>query len=606
MHPVLPQVAALVGGSLRTAGVAVWDWQKREQLYFLELGEQVMSLQYSPGGAYLVLTRADFDSLALLDPRTGRSLFYMRKGFGIVPFAVVSRNENNIMTYQPSGLITYWDIRSGDTLRQVSTLADLSLFAVSPNSRFLAAAHQERLVVVDLLSGDRIDERHAPGLTALAFSPQGSEITGILRTAEGVQLRQWYFGGRFLLELTPPWGVRPLADPLALHYGEGRLYVGGRDGTIAALRADGSVQTLARNALFRYSDAAVLDRRVALAGAERIVLLESSFLTDTVATNRDGSPASPWTLSVRSLANPLVSASPVLNSWESVVGDQGGRTGSGTGLEFLDPNTLLVWSRGEDPPRLGILDVSSGAFQGLPVQLGAPLKQVNRFGGGIVLVDESGECVILNPFNFEPRFRYRSPGTNKLVFAVGDTLVAGKTSLSTFGSPLLQINELTGETVTIPDTGLLVYDLAFEPRDGNLYSVSVTGRGGSSRTSLKMHSGFGFERSRVLHEYPGEDVAAGLAVDRSGRVYSSLGYERVVVWDGERLQSLDDARHVHRALYAAADKLVAANRDGSLTFWDTRTRRVLASLYVFEDSTWGAVLANGRSYFPQDRQPRRP
>ena len=189
-------------------------------------------------------------------------------------------------------------------------------------------------------------------------------------------------------------------------------------------------------------------------------------------------------------------------------GSGGGEAAPAVGIEFLDAQTLLVWTQAVEDPVLGIMDTESGRFQELGIDFDTPLKQVSRFPQGIIVVDESGECMILDPYGFQPRFRYRSPGMNKVVFAVGDTLVGGRTSLSTFGSPLLQINERTGETVAISDPSLFVYNLIFEPRDASLFSVSVDGRGDSGRTLFKVHSGYGFERNRVLFEYRGEDLAA--------------------------------------------------------------------------------------------------
>jgi hypothetical protein len=598
VRPGYSQVAALVSGSAKSSTVEVWDWEKSERLYSLEFREQLLFLQYSPGGSYLVATRADFDSLALLEPNTGRSLYYMRKGFGIVSFAVVSRTENNIMTYQPSGTITYWEIRTGRTLKQVRTVPNLSLFALSPNNRFLAAAYEDRLAVVDLLSGERIDERQVPGLVALAFSPQGNELTGIVRTDRGQELRQWYFGGRFLLQLTPPWGDGAPSEAVSVSYGTGRVFVGDREGTIVSLRPDGAVETVARNALLHYGDVAVLGDKLAIAGRDRILLMQSEFLTGTAGSGPNAAPLEPVPVSVTSLPNPL--RSPVPGRSDPERENRGNGDRSSLGLEFLDSWTLLVWSRGAESPIVGLVDIVSGRFQQLGVELSSPLKQVGGFAQGIIIVDESGECLILDPFSFQTRFRYRSPGMNKLIFAVGDSLVGGRTSLSTFGSPLLQINERTGETVAISDPSLFAYNLIFEPREANLFTVSVDSRDGLGRTLLKVHSGYGFERSRVLFEYSGEDLTAGLTADGSGRVYSSLGFERVVVWDGDSLQRMDDAHHVHRDLYIAGERLIAVNRDGSFSFWDTRTRRHLLDLYVFQDITWLVVLPDGSTYSPED------
>ena len=53
------------------------------------------------------------------------------------------------MTYQPSGWINYWDLRTGNNLKRVKTLPDLTSLVISPDSRYIAAANGDDLLLID-------------------------------------------------------------------------------------------------------------------------------------------------------------------------------------------------------------------------------------------------------------------------------------------------------------------------------------------------------------------------------------------------------------------------------------------------------------------------
>jgi hypothetical protein len=225
LHPSLPQFSALVGEASKTETLAAWDWERGDELFSLTSDRQLMHLAYAPQGNYLAYSRADYRSLAAVDSRSGADLGLLRTGFGIVSFFAISRNGSTIMGYQPSGLITYWDLQADRSLRQLRTLADLSLIRITPSNRHILAAAGDRLVAVDLLSGALAAEEDVPGLARLALAPEGEELAA--DSADG--LRRWHFTGSTLAAggTEEPPGELPLT---ALAYGSGGLYAGDQDG----------------------------------------------------------------------------------------------------------------------------------------------------------------------------------------------------------------------------------------------------------------------------------------------------------------------------------------------------------------------------------------
>jgi WD40 repeat protein len=474
------------------------------------------------------------------------------------------------MTYQPSGALSYWDIRSGRSVRELQTLPDLMGMEISGNNRFAAAATAEELVVVDLLSGEIAARARASGLGRMVFSSEGNQITAVAADVQGGRtLRQWYFGGRALLELGRPVGFPASGfQPRSLIYTAAGLAVAQEDGTIS-LTAGTETSILARDLRLPIHDLAFSGSRLAIATDARILLFDSPLFSTVPAASLD-SGAIPS--SQRSFSNPI--PGPV-------------------GVEFLDEGRLLVSSRGEGSGRLYLVDTFSGNASPIDVAFASALKQLTVDPEGVIAVESSGLCRILDPQSFQTLFQYNAPGMNKLVFAFSDVLLGGRTSLTSFAAPLLQINRRTGETVPIEDPSLFIYDLLYDEEGSAVYSLAVERHGNSLSTMLKTHTGYNFERARTLYEFRGEDLGASVVADPEGQVYTSLGFDTVRVWSGGRGLVFEASRGVPRRLHVHGPRLYSLNRDSSISVWDLQKRSWLMDITLLKDTSWVALTSDG-------------
>jgi hypothetical protein len=574
LHPSLPQVAVLVGENLKTDTLCVWDWEQGRELFELNSAQQLMHLGYSPQGGYLAYSRADFRSLLAVDPQNGRPLELFVKGFGIVSFFVVSKNENTVMCYQPSGRITYWDAKREQAILQVRTLPDLSLMRVTPSGRHMLASSGDRLVAVDLLNGSLTADDRLTGILRLAISPAGTEAGALVSDESGPRVRRWAFGGVFLRGLASPDAPAGSSGLVSLAYGPEGLFTGDRAGSIQLLARSGGWSTFARNVYLPLSGLAFRGDTMAAAAREGIFLYTSGFFAAGAGTGAG------WEVRRRVLANPF--ARPV-------------------GLDFLDERRLLVWPRDEGVGALAVLDTVTGEGRLLPVAFSAPIQQVGISNRGVIVVEKGGACRILDRDNYQVQFRFLSPSMNKLVFTRGNTLVGGASGASSFGSPLIQIDIHSGETVLIPDPSQFVYELQYSVSTGSLYCLAVASEQGQPATQFLVRSGKGLERRLLLDSFAGEDLGASLAEDASGRVYCSLGYGGVTAWDGSRLALLAPAGgRVARRLAAHGDRLYALNSDSTINVWDQAKPGEPWELHLFQGGSWAAVSPEGTVYASED------
>jgi hypothetical protein len=576
VHPTQPHVAVLVGDALHAGTLEVWNWRRGKKLYAVQSDKQLMYFAYSPQGSYLFYSQADYKSLTAVNPRTGRVLPYMGRGFGIVSFFTVGRNEGNIMTYQPSGFITYWDIRSGRMVKQIRAPANLEVIRISPNNRYIAASTGRELVMVDILSGETVDRTRVGGIMDLSFSPAGNEIAGVVEDENGPVLKEWYFGGRYLIELTKDYEDR-FPNPSSVAYGERDLYLATTGGSISVVASGGYDFLVTENRRMEISDLAFHGSTLAASSSAEITIVDSEFF---LASYEQPEYEEPEVRELR-FPNPFSCAA---------------------GITYLDAERLLLWCKSEQEGKLAVLNTWYGGVRELPVVFESPIRQVWVSDRGIVVVEESGRCRILDPDTYSTTFEYNAPGMNKLIFTFGDTLIGAKTRLSAFSGPLLQINRRTGETVPIQDPSLFVYDIVYSGRTrrGELYTLAVEQQAEAVRTVVKVHSGFAFERSRVLKAFQGEDLGATLAAGDSGRVFTSLGYDSVTVFEDSAMDQLEASGQIPRKLYVHNEKVFSLNRDFSISVWEISSRQLMLNIHPFKDGTWAAVSPSGVVRFSRE------
>jgi len=556
LHPSLPQFSALVGDASRIDTLAAWDWERERELFTLRSDRQLLHLAYAPQGGYLAYSRADYRSLAAVDSQSGTALGLLRTGFGIVSFFVISRNENTVMGYQPSGQITYWDLQADRSVRQLRTLADLSLIRITPSNRHILAAAGERLVAVDLLSGALAAEDPVPGLAGLALGPEGEALAA--DTAGGLQ--RWRFEGSTLVRSGPLEPGEPALTALA--YGPEGLYAGDRDGTLSLVEEGGPRRVLARNLILPVSGLAFRGELAAVSTPEGILLFRSAALTGPLGASEE--------LALSRLPSPFEGS---------------------LGLEFLDDERLLVWR--EEPGELATVDLATGASKRLAVDIGSSLQQVSLGPRGLILVERGGLCRILDPQTLGIRFRYTAGAVNRLTPTRGDFLVGA--GAAGFGNSLIQINARTGETVPIRDPSLFVYDLLYSPSRSTLYSLAVESSQGGSRTVLAAHSGRQLETRRVVASFAGEDLGASMAEDSAGTLYCSLGFGALKVWDGASLGRLENPGCVARRLAVHEGKLYAVNSDFSISLWEEAWQAPWR-MYLLLDGDWALLGPQGQAY----------
>ncbi len=555
LDPAAPLAAVVVTDGVRTYAVDVWDWDAEKRLYSIPIQGAPLFVRFSLSGTYLLCGDMQWESLHIFRSREGTTVPFHPEGFGMVGFAEVSRSDATLMTYQPSGRIAYWDIASGNTIKEVETAQGLVNVLASDDRSILVGQSGSEMVGIDAVSGETRFRFDASGFVSLDISGDAGQVA-CLASDGSLQVRSTS-GDAPLPSPAPekfdwrPHLVRMTADGLLL---------AGDDGQIGILSHDGRAKDFARDILATVDSIAARGHKLAVAaeGVIRVFLLGES-----------GPGMSPVTESF-SLPNPY--RGPV-------------------GLEFLDSQNLLVWEQGSGAGSLGTINLSTRKFNRWAFSFDGPLTTASVVDGTLFTLEKNGEVEALDTATGAELYKTSWPGAICIAPLGGESLVLGRLSGGSVGSSLVHIDLRTGETAPLPDSSALTFALAPDFAGGRLYSLGVSLDG---RTSLTLYEGEELQKAAVLYSADGEYTSASLSIDPTKDfLYTSLGREVVKMWTGGSLESLADSARGTLTLCALDGLLASLQRDSTVSLWDTTANRAFADIYPFADGSWAAVMADG-------------
>jgi len=597
VHPQLPRAYVSLSDGSRE-WLAAWNWESGLQMFGVPLSDRPLFLGLSRTAGSLLVGRASFDGLWLLDAATGERQPGLGSGTGIVTFAVTSRDEQRVMTYQPSGSLVYRSRATGRSRESLRVPADLTDLGLSSDRRYLLGRSGEWLVAVDAVNGAVTDRLRVDGLRMVDVRSAADRVAGVVEDESGHYLRTFSLAaGRFGRERSA-WRVAGV--PTALAYGREELFAGLTDGTI--LRLDLREPDPAPAVLVRDERLAILD--VAVAGNTVVLGTESGVVTITGGFAGGGperlAPGMRTGVVAQVVPQPF-----------------GEGASSAARVTALDAERVLLWSAG-DEPGIAVLHLRERGLDAPQRPLPAPLANLDVTGETIAAVDRTGRAALLAAHAgtfatqsddgsapapatvFATLHDVRIPGTADVVAGARDgapALIAALTGSGTTGAAIVSIAVDTGETVAMPDRRSFVYDLAYDPSAGALYSLGVH-QGAGSRTTLMRHAGPGLDQRRTLFVAAVEDLRASVAVEQGdgavGTVFFSLA-GRVRLWDGRRIRTLAETGREARRLAVRRGTAYAVNSDGTLSAWSTDTLAHRFDLHIWRDFEW--LLTSGNRYW---------
>jgi hypothetical protein len=582
LSPTTREAAIVQSDGVSSHTLKVIDWETGKEKFSQSLPELPLTLEFSPKGTFVAVSRADWKSLSFYNARTGRTVSNLREGFGIVSFLLFSDSENTLLTYTPSsGNFTYWEMKTGrqkTLVRSATGLKNLCAY----NPRFVLAARSDELVAVDMVSGFIAASAKAPGITKIAAGPDGRIIS--ISSVDGkFLLQKWMF--------LAPAGASP---GVLSRSGEAALLP--PDTADAVLSADSDYFALADGAIgCMYGGSLQLEREglsrinpvtdiLAAEGvlyalcAEKIYTFTSDLFTWNIADLHH-----PAFFTASSGENPLKAPSGILRSENGIFfytrDDRAAAPEAGAG-------------------RIARIDMEKPEILSQYSEFSQPLVSVREAGGYLFALEKNGALKKIHSESMKAVYEYPAWNIQCFTPVDGKILWAGKDRTDQFDSPLIMINTETGETVPVktPSSLFLVSHIIHDAPRGRIYFLGLAqASGGKTETRIfSANNPHKPESSPAFRTYAAADVNAVVHID-SGEfaVYTTLGGARIQKWSGSGWSAFESQGSLVTVLRDYGRLLFGINIDGSVSAWEKRTGKLIGTFCILKDGSWIAAPEGG-------------
>ncbi|MDR0562853.1 MAG: WD40 repeat domain-containing protein [Spirochaetaceae bacterium] len=546
-HPRLSQIGVLGSDEIGIYHVSIWDYETKERRFTLTFRDTISYITYSAGGTYLIAVRSGRASAVFIHAETGEILQTLDTA-GPASFAATGKSERTMITYLPSGTLSYWDLNTGQEIRRFAAPPRISSPILFGNNRFLGGIDANGLVILDATSGAAlIRDRIITQGFLLPVRPESSEFIGLEVGAYGSMFYHFVLTGAGKLGLKTSWMVSGeipaitsaalAGDALVLGTADGTLWLGMKDGSARRLQTETKTQRFVAEAAVSGDNLVFLTRNRAL-----------GFV-----------PLDYWNLE-------YIRLEPA--SYTQITA---GREG------------LILW-QDEHIRSVPTLRVPSG--EDIPINLGLrfPLRSVAMQDDQALFLDALGNIRVISLKTHTSVFSFSSMAALDAVFLNRDNILISRGAVSG-NTPFLMVNISTGETVPLAypaSAGARVY----VGPSGIPYGVAIEQGEGVVKTAVLRLNLTNPVLTAKLFECEGEDTAFGLA-ESGGRLTATLGGYGAFFYDEAGApKPLERGPGFPLRLINAGRYLITLDAEGSIAWHDPGTGKLLALLRLYDDDTW--------------------
>jgi outer membrane protein assembly factor BamB len=559
LRPGKSEVAVIESDGLGLYRISAWDYESMKNLFTLRFRDPVTYINYSAAGNFLIAARSGRTGAAFIHPETGEVLKSPEGLAGSVTFAATGRSERTMISYMSTGILSYWDLESGEEIRRFMTPPNIASPVLIGNNRFFAGFDAGGLVVLDAVSGTVIlRDSSIPQGTLISGNPEASEFLCISGQTDRFVLYHLNVNNSGRLETKNRRQVPPTLPPISAGaiVSEDTAALGTADGGVLMFNRNGSARLMSARNQERITEAAVSSQTLAfLSEGSKLGFLPLDYtLIDSGDTLRLGG-ASPYT---------AIASDPAADSG------------------------FLLWQP-ENTRSFPVIKTLSGSPQSGNTQdafidkvtFRFPPRAVSVLENRCLFLDSVGNIAVTDQEAGELLFTFSAPGSQDAAFIDEANIIIGR-SAGTGNTPFLMVNILTGETVPLPLPGTVGSDV-YRGSSGAIYGGLVNRDGNSFKTSVIVINLSNPSQSQILVDYAGEDTQFAMA-ETEGSLASSLGGGGALLYHVSgraEAHSLERNSGLPRRLLNGGRWFIQLDTEGSISWHDPRTGKILAVFRLY-------------------------
>jgi WD40 repeat protein len=571
LRPGATQIALIESDGLGLYRISAWDYTEKKNLFTLRFRDPISYITYSAGGNFIILSRSARTGVVFIHPETGAVLQSPENLSVSVSFAVTGRSERTMLSYSPTGALSYWELESGEEIRHFAAPPNIRGPLLFGNNRFFGGFDGQTLVILDAVSGNEIirDSLVPRGILYPANQEQAEFIC--LTAGENPQIIRYGVSSSGRLETRDRRSI-----PSGVNFGNSGTHAVTSatvtDNVAIMGTTDGRIWSMSQNGIAR---AFIFMEQVAVREAG------ASGRTLSIITSNNFNGFIPLDF------NEFIDQEPIL--LENA--ERYTHIAAESGNPRMSLGTFVLW-QAEDKQNVPVVRKYPGntrlTLNNVPRQF--PLRSATVLGSQALFLDSVGNITVVSLDTGFILFSFSAAGALDAAFLDARNIIIGRSAvLGT--TPFLKVDISTGETVP------LSYPAAIGARiyrgdSGAVYGAAVTGGTGNVRSSILRLNVTDPVQSTRLIEYQGEDTDFGIA-ECGGSLASTIGGDGATLYSALDLVAFERSPGLPLRLINGGNRFVILDAEGNVSWHESQTGRLQALLRFYADE-WVLEQDNGQ------------
>lgn len=552
VHPNGNDIAVYETDGFSINRISVWNWATQTRRFVKRLDSTITSLTYTAKGSQLMIGQTNIAGIVFMNSTNGRIIANkVQDSAGTVTFSQSSSSENSSVMYSSLGYLIYTNLRNGQRKASFKIENNLQYPILFNNDVLFAGVKSDTIYLYEASTGELAAKIPADSPIICTSANDNNlyyfETDGKNSVLKMIEVQNGYIKSTPII--VKNFTFSNWDNPTVATKYLNTIYIGMESGELYSVQTNPELEPITALKISKQ----VYDRIYDVSEQDDLFY----FLTDDSIFE-----SSYQDRSINSVAK-------------------------NTGYTNMIPHgeSVILWSKSSRKPVLLVstIDATEKILFTPTLSLEMLRLQKNK-----LLFLETSSKVRMYDFETEAiSTLYTGTGIQDALLYGDDTIYVAKTAASNPKSALIQVNITTKETTALSVQADIMFSLAENQTEtGPFYGVSIVSGTSGITTKIFSYNPTTGRHSAIL-QLPDEDTDA-FSYLKNGVLFSNVGKTQVyaVTISSNTLVKMEQSASLPMKVSASPSTLAVLNKDGSISWFNAQTKKLLTNWYITLDGKW--------------------
>ncbi len=573
-NPAGPEIAIYESDNLTNYHISIWDWQTLTKKISIRLNDEVTTMAFSAQGTYLICGTRGSDT-KFIETATGKVSDVIFNSTGAIDFVYTASSEKSAVFYTPNddnkGYLTYFNLKNGKRMKKLRTDLIQSQVCLFDNANYLAGVTTDKkgdMIRIHMATPNE-KSNNPNNLTLLASYPASNPILiTSVRSSLLYYITNEAKAGYRLYKIEANDQKKKFDKPSLVKNIKGisskekitcatlsgnLIYIGTSSGNVYELSCDKANDN---ETVFPLSDNEYKKIHAAVSIEDKCYLLTSDSILAASYTDEKTKKIS------------------TNNGYTDIIPYK---------------TNLILWAKNKKKPAV-LLNTETGKTSAL-YNVSGPLQSLKINGDYLIALEDNSKIYRFNLNSQKKALVYSNGSLYDAALLSANNLFIAKTRGTTPKVPFLQLNIKSNEKVPVNSvTGNLGSSLSYDLENKTSEIFGIVTKADTVNNEEAQTTFFAYDpkskKSRSFCTVNTEEYDSFTFISWP-YAYTNLGKTSLRAYNLENTEVqekfLERGSGCPEKLSKSSDKLILVNKDGSVSWYDLSSNKIISNWYVTQE-----------------------